>query len=71
MARQIKNTEYAAGMSYIPKYAVSGKILVTNNNYTSFRNFAEMGQKATKISFIGKIAVAGVLTFLIYQLTKN
>jgi hypothetical protein len=71
MARQVKNTEYAVGMPYAPKYAVSGRIVVANSNYTSFRNFAETGQKATKISLIGKIATAGVLTFLIYQLTKN
>jgi hypothetical protein len=45
--------------------------VVANSNYTSFRNFAETGQKAKKISLIGKIAVAGILTYFVYQLTKN
>ena len=71
MARKVKNTEYAAGMPYAPKYAVSGRIVVANTNYTSFRNFAETGQKAKKIPLIGGIAVAGILTYFMYQLTKN
>ena len=69
MARKVENTEYAAGLPYAPKYAVSGRIVVANSNYTSFRNFAESGETGKKISIIGKIAVAGLFTFLIYQLT--
>ena len=71
MERKVENTEYVAGMPYAPKYAVSGRIVVANSNYTSFRNFADGGQTSNKISLIGKIAVAGLLTFLVYKLTKK
>ena len=71
MARKVENTEYAAGLPYAPKYAVSGRIVVANSNYTSFRNFTESGEMGKKNSIIGKIAVAGLLTFLIYKLSKK
>lgn len=71
MARKVENTEYAVGMPYAPKYAVSGRIVVANSNYTSFRNFAENGAKGRKIALIGKIATIGILTYFVYQLTKN
>lgn len=66
-----RNTEYAIGADGDDIIAKEGKIIVSDSIYSNFRGFFENRSTSEKISLIGHLAVAGILTFLVYELTKK